>query len=84
MSNYTDAERADFRSLSNQWSMWGIDCIKKLGRKWALPDAAKHPTTFRTKREAYTALTALVLERSRRIQEGDAIAKATGKAEVAK
>lgn len=64
--NYSDPMERD---AFNLWSR-GIDwCVFKHGRKWRAALCFGFPVEFRTKREAYDACTAFVLERSRRNAE---------------
>lgn len=63
----TSAEaRRDAREL---WAR-GIDwCVFKIGRKWRCADCFGFPVHFTTKKAAYDAATAFVLEAARRRNE---------------
>jgi hypothetical protein len=57
---WRDHITTDERDLTNRWSMWGSDCIGKIGRKWDsnVPGAPY----FKTKREAEEFLSRFVCD----------------------
>lgn len=64
--NYDDPTERD---AFNKWSR-GIDwCVAKKGRQWSTAPCFGFAVLFRTKKAAYEACTAFVLERSRRNAE---------------
>jgi hypothetical protein len=57
------------RDAMNLWSR-GIDwCVFKIGRQWRCADCFGFPVLFKTKKAAYEAATAMVLETARRNAE---------------
>jgi hypothetical protein len=62
LSSLTDSE---WHQLKSQWAR-GIDwCVRKLGKKWTASEAFGNFPLYRTKREAYDAVTTLVRWESR-------------------
>jgi hypothetical protein len=57
---WRDYETADERALAARWSMFGIDMIQKVGRKWdsMVPGAP----LFSTKRAAHDFLSTFVCD----------------------
>lgn len=63
------SEEVRRRNAMNLWSR-GIDwCVFKTGRQWRAADCFGFPVLFTTKRAAYEACTAMVLEAARRRAE---------------
>ena len=58
--NWREFVTVDERDLTNRWSMWGSDCLTKVGRLWdsQVPGAP----LFRTKREAGDFLSTFVCD----------------------
>ena len=48
---WRDYMTVDERNLSNHWSMWGSDCIRKVGKRYWDSNVPGAPL-FKTKREA--------------------------------
>lgn len=57
---WRDYMTEDERNLSNHLSMWGSDCIPKVGRLW--DSLVPGMPFFRTKKAAYAALSTFVCD----------------------
>lgn len=58
--NWRDFVTDEERSLTNRWSMWGSDCIQKVGLRWDsnVPGAP----LFKTRKAAHDFLSTFVCD----------------------